>query len=62
MFNISKKKSIPKKVYLNDCILKETFEELKVSDIFEGKYIVYKIVENDLKFKDYYVKELVYLG
>ena len=61
MFNF-KKNTIPKKVYLNDCILKETFEDLKVSDIFEEKYIVYEVVETDLKIKKYLVKELIYFG
>ena len=62
MFNISKKKSINKKVYLNNLFLKETFEDLKVSDIFEEKYIVYEVVETDLKIKKYLVKELIYFG
>ena len=61
MFNF-KKKSIPKKVYLNNLFLKETFEDLKVSDIFEEKYIVCGVVETDLKIKKYLVKELIYFG
>ena len=61
MFNF-KKNIIPKKVYLNNLFLKETFEDLKVSDIFEEKYIVYEVVETDLKIKKYLVKELIYLG
>ena len=51
-----------KKVYLNNLFLKETFEDLKVSDIFEEKYIVYEVVETDLKIKKYLVKELIYFG
>ena len=58
MFNF-KKNTIPKKVYLNNLFLKETFEDLKVSDIFEEKYIVYEVVETDLKIKKYLVKELI---
>ena len=61
MFNF-KKNTIPKKVYLNNLFLKETFEDLKVSDIFEEKYIVYEVVETDLKIKKYLVKELIYFG
>ena len=61
MFNF-KKNIIPKKVYLNNLFLKETFEDLKVSDIFEEKYIVYEVVETDLKIKKYLVKELIYFG
>ena len=61
MFNF-KKNTIPKKVYLNNLFLKETFEDLKVSDIFEEKYIVCEVVETDLKIKKYSVKELIYFG
>ena len=62
MFNFFKKNIIPKSVYLNDVFLKETNEELKVSDKFEEKYVVYKVIETDLKTKKYFVKELIYCG
>ena len=62
MFNFFKKNIIPKRVYLNDLFLKETNEELKVSDKFEEKYVVYKVIETDLKTKKYFVKELIYCG
>ena len=62
MFDFFKKNTAPKRVYLNDVFLKETNEELKVSDKFEEKYVVYKVLETDLKTKKYFVKELVYYG
>ena len=62
MFDFLKKDTIPKKVYLNDSFLKETYEELKVCDKFEEKYIVYEVIETDLKNKKYFVKELIYCG
>ena len=62
MFNFFKKNIILKRVYLNDLFLKETNEELKVSDKFEEKYVVYKVIETDLKTKKYFVKELIYCG
>ena len=62
MFDFFKKNTVPKRVYLNDVFLKETNEELKVSDKFEEKYVVYKVIETDLKTKKYFVKELIYCG
>ena len=62
MFDFLKKNTVPKRVYLNDVFLKETNEELKVSDKFEEKYVVYKVIETDLKTKKYFVKELIYCG
>ena len=62
MFNFFKKNIIPKSVYLNDVFLQETNEELKVSDKLEKKYVVYKVIETDLKTKKYFVKELIYCG
>ena len=62
MYNFFKKNTVPKSVYLNDVFLKETNEELKVSDKFEEKYVVYKVIETDLKTKKYFVKELIYCG
>ena len=51
MFNFFKKNIIPKSVYLNDVFLKETNEELKVSDKFEEKYVVYQIEAGSYEFK-----------
>ena len=47
---------------MNNLFLKKTNEELKVSDKFEEKYVVYKVIETDLKTKKYFVKELIYCG
>ena len=61
-FCFNKKNTVPKRVYMNNLFLKETNEELKVSDKFEEKYVVYKVIETDLKTKKYFVKELIYCG
>ena len=62
MFDFFKKNTVPKRVYMNNLFLKETNEELKVSDKFEEKYVVYKVLETDLKTKKYFVKELICYG